>query len=48
MKAQTGGDEGLRLMAEIDGLNDGNLLEVILEQAGRVTTSEKLRDCWKQ
>ena len=41
------GDEGLRLMPEIDALRDGNLLETILEQAGRASSPDELRECWK-
>ena len=42
------GDEGLRLMGEIESLRDGDLFETILEQASRVSSSEELRGCWKQ
>jgi hypothetical protein len=42
------GDEGLRLMAEIESLRDGDFLETILEEAGRVASPDQLRDCWKQ
>ena len=34
------GDEGLRLMGEIEALRDGHLLETILEQANRVSSPE--------
>jgi hypothetical protein len=40
------GEEGLRLMDEIDAIHDGDLLDTILEQAGRVGSPEQLRACW--
>lgn len=41
------GDEGLKLMAEIDAVHDDDLLEKILVQAGQVASPDRLRDCWK-
>jgi hypothetical protein len=42
------GDEGLRLMEEIEALHDSHLLETILEQAHRAASPGQLRACWKQ
>jgi hypothetical protein len=42
------GEQGLSLMVEIDSLHDGDLLETILDQAGRVSSPDELRGCWQQ